>query len=83
MTRNDPQKDKNLEKQPNKSSPFQRMARPECSNCNEKFHKSPDCPHPKNKIHNIEAQEEVEQSDEERTSHFDNTEEHSLDFQVI
>ena len=59
------------------------MAIPECWNCNEKGHRSPDYPHTKKKIHNIEAQKEEEQSEEESNFQFDETEEPSLDFQVI
>ena len=76
-------KDKIPDKPSFNSAPVRRNAIPECWNCHEKGHRSLDCPQPKKKINNIEVQSNSERSEEESSSQFDETEEPSLDFQVI
>ncbi|KAI7959400.1 hypothetical protein MJO28_003191 [Puccinia striiformis f. sp. tritici] len=55
-------------KVPNNSAPARKTPVLECWNCNEKGHRSPDCPLPKRRIHNMEAEESPNEDDDEDES---------------
>ncbi|KAH9451612.1 hypothetical protein Pst134EA_025560 [Puccinia striiformis f. sp. tritici] len=55
-------------KVPNNSAPARNPPVLECWNCNEKGHRSPDCPFPKRRIYNMEAEESPEEDDDEDES---------------